>query len=266
MSDKIKRLIKRELEKATPEQLFDLWQEISNLIQEQNKGLRPFALLNHTSPEITHLVIQGEHPQTIAVILSYLQPEIASKVLERLPADTQSDVSRRICVMEVVSPETLREVERVIEKRLNYLNSHYDWSLKDGVMSAVEILRRSDHDVEKQIIEALEDEDPELAENLKEKRVTINDFYSLEKKDAQLALSGFNDHGKMWLMGHSKEMFKKVISVVPLKNKISLLMKCWSIKYTQEDIDKVVGSLMNQVREYEEKGRIKLVRKTCQRF
>jgi flagellar motor switch protein FliG len=118
--------------------------------------VRPFDFIRRTDP--THLLnfIQQEHPQTIALILAYLEPNKASIILQNLNHDVQSDVARRIATMDRTSPEVLREVERVLEKKLSTLSSE-DYTTAGGVESIVEILNLVDRASEKQIIEALED-------------------------------------------------------------------------------------------------------------
>ena len=61
--------------------------------------------------------IQGEHPQTIALILSYIKPQQASAILSALPQDKQVEVTRRIAMMDRTSPEIIKEIERVLERK-----------------------------------------------------------------------------------------------------------------------------------------------------
>ena len=125
--------------------------------------VRPFDFIRRTDPAHLLNFIQQEHPQTIALILAYLEPSKASVILGALPHDVQSDVSRRIATMDRTSPEVLREVERVLEKKLSTLSSE-DYTASGGVENIVEILNLVDRSTEKIIIEALEEDDPELAE------------------------------------------------------------------------------------------------------
>ncbi|MDR3146340.1 MAG: flagellar motor switch protein FliG, partial [Treponema sp.] len=81
--------------------------------------VRPFDFIRRTDPAHLLNFIQQEHPQTIALILAYLDPNKASVILQNLPNEVQSDVSRRIATMDRTSPEVLREVERVLEKKLS---------------------------------------------------------------------------------------------------------------------------------------------------
>ncbi len=149
--------------------------------------VRPFDFIRRTDP--THLLnfIQQEHPQTIALILAYLEPQKASVILGSLPNEIQSDVSKRIATMDRTSPETLREVERVLEKKLASISSE-DYTVAGGVESVVEILNLVDRSTEKTIIESLEEEDPELAEEIKKRMFVFEDIVMLDDRAIQKVL------------------------------------------------------------------------------
>lgn len=146
--------------------------------------VRPFDFIRRTDP--THLLnfIQQEHPQTIALILAYLEPNKASVILGSLPHDIQSDVAKRIATMDRTLPEVLREVERVLEKKLSTLSSE-DYTSAGGVESIVEILNLVDRSTEKVIIESLEEEDPELAEEIKKRMFVFEDIVMLDDRAIQ---------------------------------------------------------------------------------
>lgn len=146
--------------------------------------VRPFDFIRRTDPAHLMNFIQQEHPQTIALILAFLEPNKASVILQNLPHDVQSDVARRIATMDRTSPEVLREVERVLEKKLSTLSSE-DYSAAGGVESIVEILNMVDRSSEKQIIEALEEEDPELAEEIKKRMFVFEDIVMLDDRAIQ---------------------------------------------------------------------------------
>ena len=146
--------------------------------------VRPFDFIRRTDPAHLLNFIQQEHPQTIALILAYLEPNKASIILQNLPHEVQSDVARRIATMDRTSPEVLREVERVLEKKLSSLSSE-DYTAAGGVESIVEILNLVDRASEKQIIEALEDEDPELAEEIKKRMFLFEDIVMLDDRAVQ---------------------------------------------------------------------------------
>ena len=109
---------------------------------------RPFDFIRRTDPAHLLNFIQQEHPQTIALILAYLEPAKASQILAQLPQEKQSDVAKRIATMDRTSPEILREVERVLDKKLSSL-SQEDYTAAGGVESIVDILNLVDRTTEK---------------------------------------------------------------------------------------------------------------------
>lgn len=149
--------------------------------------VRPFDFVRRTDPMHLLNFIQQEHPQTIALILAYLEPQKASIILSSLPHEHQSDVAKRIATMDRTSPETLREVERVLEKKLSTLSSE-DYTAAGGVESIVEILNLVDRSTEKVIIESLEEEDPELAEDIKKRMFVFEDIVMLDDRAIQKVL------------------------------------------------------------------------------
>jgi flagellar motor switch protein FliG len=146
--------------------------------------VRPFDFIRRTDPAHLLNFIQQELPQTIALILAYLEPNKASVILQNLQPEVQSEVARRIAIMDRTSPEVLREVERVLEKKLSTLSSE-DYTAAGGVGSIVEILNLVDRSSEKQIVEALEEEDPELAEEIKKRMFVFEDIVMLDDRSIQ---------------------------------------------------------------------------------
>ena len=149
--------------------------------------VRPFDFIRRTDPAHLLNFIQQEHPQTIALILAFLDPNKASVILGSLPHEVQSDVAKRIATMERTSPEILREVERVLEKKLSTLSSE-DFTAAGGVESIVDILNLVDRSTEKTIIESLEEDDPELAEEIKKRMFVFEDIVLLDDRAIQKVL------------------------------------------------------------------------------
>lgn len=148
---------------------------------------RPFDFIRRTDPAHLMNFIQQEHPQTIALILAYLEPQKASIILSQLPTEIQSDVAKRIATMDRTSPDVLREVERVLEKKLSTLSSE-DYTAAGGVDSIVDILNMVDRSTERSIIETLEEDDPELAEEIKKRMFVFEDIVMLDDKAIQKVL------------------------------------------------------------------------------
>ena len=149
--------------------------------------VRPFEFIRKTEPSQVLNFIQDEHPQTIAMILSYLAPAQASMILGALGPEKQADVARRIAMMDRTSPEVIKEVERVLERKLSSLINQ-DYTIAGGVDSVVAILNAVDRGTEKRIMETLEIEEPELAEEIRKKMFVFEDILLLDDRAIQRVL------------------------------------------------------------------------------
>jgi len=149
--------------------------------------VRPFDFIRRTEPEHLFSFIEQEHPQVIALVLAYLEPYKAAVILQKLPKETQIDVTSRIATMDSTSPEVLREVERVLEKELSTLPS-MDYCVAGGVESVVEILNLVDRSSEKYIIDTLQREDPKLAEKIIQRMFIFEDIVMLDDRAIQKVL------------------------------------------------------------------------------
>ena len=117
--------------------------------------VRPFEFVRKTDAGQLLNFIQDEHPQTIALILSYLPTSQSAAVISALPPDKQADVAKRIAMMDRTSPDVIQEVENVLERKLNALVNQ-DYTIVGGVDSIVEILNTVDRGTERHILETLE--------------------------------------------------------------------------------------------------------------
>lgn len=150
-------------------------------------GDNPFGFINKM--EQTHVVnlIQRENSQSIACILAHLEPKAASSLLERLPIEIQSDVTRRIATMGRPDPEVLRKVALVLKNKLA-AGSAADYTAAGGVKCAVDILTSASRSAAKIIIESLEEGDPELAEEIKKRFFVFDDIIRLDDRAVQKVL------------------------------------------------------------------------------
>ncbi len=149
--------------------------------------VRPFEFIRKTEPSQVLNFIQDEHPQTIAMILSYLSPSQASAILGALDPDKQADVAKRIAMMDRTSPEVINEVERVLERKLSSLINQ-DYTIAGGVDAIVAILNTVDRGTEKRIMESLEIEEPELADEIRKKMFVFEDILILDDRAIQRVL------------------------------------------------------------------------------
>ncbi|MTI86009.1 MAG: flagellar motor switch protein FliG [Firmicutes bacterium] len=164
---------------------------------------KPFGNIRNTDPRNLLNFIKGEHPQTIALILTYLGPEQASMVLSSLAPETQADIAKRIATIDRVSPEVLKNVEDVLERKLSMVSTHEEHS--GGIKPLVEILNKVDRSTERTILEELEVMDPDLAENVRNMLFVFEDIVRLpdasiqrvlrevDSKDLAKAIKGSNE-------------------------------------------------------------------------
>lgn len=147
----------------------------------------PFHFLQKTDPASIAAFIQDEHPQTIALVLSYLPPHVAGQVLENLPARRQTEVTRRIATMEQTSPETVREVEQGLSQRLSAVMGQ-NLRRAGGVEAIAEILNNVSRTTEKGVLEAIEEENPDLAEDIRKRMFTFADLVRVNDRGVQTLL------------------------------------------------------------------------------
>lgn len=178
--------------------------EILDQVTEATEQFRPFAIARKADAHQLLNVISNEHPQTIALILCYLQPDKAGQIISSLPEEIQGDVAYRIANMSNTSPMVIKEIEKVLNTKLSSV-VRTDLTIIGGVDTIVNILNQVDRTTEKNITENLERTDPELAEKVKQSMFIFEDIITLddvsiqrilrevESKDLALALKGCSD-------------------------------------------------------------------------
>ena len=149
--------------------------------------VKPFEFVRKTDASQLLNFIQDEHPQTIALILSYLSPIQASMIISALPPERQAEVAKRVAMMDRTSPDIIKEVEKILESKLaNLVNQ--DYTIIGGVDAVVEILNAVDRGTEKHIMETLEIEEPELADEIRKKMFVFEDILLLDDRSIQRVL------------------------------------------------------------------------------
>ncbi|MGL4369446.1 MAG: flagellar motor switch protein FliG [Spirochaetota bacterium] len=223
--------------------------------------VRPFDFIRRTDPSHLLNFIQGEHPQTIALILAYLDPQKAASILSELRHEIQADVAKRIATMDRTSPDVLREVERVLERKLSTLASE-DYTSAGGIDTVVEVLNNVDRGTEKIIIEALEEDDPELAEEIKKRMFVFEDIVLLDDRSIQKVLREVDtqDLAKA-LKGVDAEVQEKIFKNMS-KRASSLLKEDMDFMgpVRLRDVEESQQKIVNIIRKLEESGDIVVAR------
>lgn len=223
--------------------------------------VRPFDFIRRTDASQLLNFIQGEHPQTIALILAYLKPMQSATVLAALPQDKQSDVARRIALMDRTSPEMIGEIERVLEKKLSSLVNE-DYTTAGGVQSIVEILNSVDRGTEKYIMESLEIEETELAEEIKKRMFVFENILTLDNRSIQRFLRDVeNNQLALALKGASEEV-QKIIFENMSKRLSEMIREDMQFMgpVRLRDVEEAQQKVVNTIRKLEDAGEIVISR------
>ncbi len=219
--------------------------------------VRPFEFVRKTDASQLLNFIQDEHPQTIALVLAYLPPAQASAVVSALPLDKQADVAKRIAQMDRTSPDVIKEVERVLERKLASLVNQ-DYTIVGGVDAIVEILNSVDRGTEKHIMENLEIEEPELADEIKRKMFVFEDILALDDKTIQRVLRDVDNNDLGIALKGAAEEVQNVIFNNLSKRLVAMIRE--DMEYMgpvrMKDVEEAQQKIVNVIRKLEDSGEI----------
>lgn len=187
-------------------------QEAANIINRLTSSLqvRPFDFARKADPNQLLNFIQNEHPQTIALILSYLDPEQAGQILSELPQDTQAEIAKRIAVMDSTSPEIISQVEQVLERNIATSLTE-DYTQTGGIESVVSVLNSVDRSTERTILDALEIQEPELADEIKKRMFVFEDIVILDNRAIQRVIREVDNEDLLLSLKVASDEVKEVI-------------------------------------------------------
>ena len=213
--------------------------------------VRPFEFIRKTDPSQLLNFIQDEHPQTIALILSYLPASQASMVVSSLPPEKQADVARRIAQMDRTSPDVIKQVEKVLERKLSSLVNQ-DYTIVGGVDAIVSILNSVDRGTEKHIMETLEVEEPELADEILslDDRAIQRVLRDVDNSDLALALKGATEEVQNVILNN-------------LSKRLAVMIK-EDMEYMgpvrMKDVEEAQQKIVNIIRKLEDSAEIVIAR------
>jgi len=227
----------------------------------QSIQVKPFDFVRKADPSHVLNFIQGEHPQTISLILSYLDPDTAAAILPQLNVEIQADVAKRIATMDRTSPEILRQVERVLEKKLSSLVSE-EYTIAGGVQAIVDILNKVDRGTEKSILENLEEEEPELAEEIKKLMFVFEDIVLLDDRSIQQVLRETDTKELAVALKAVDETVKQKIFGNMSKRAAAMLEEDMEFMgpVRMRDVEEAQQRIVNIIRRLEESGDIIIAR------
>jgi len=241
------------LEKALGKQkAFEIINKLTVSLQ-----VRPFQFVNKADPTQLFNSIQSEHPQTIALILAYLKPQQAAAVISSLPPDKQADVAKRIAVMDRTSPEVIKEVEKVLEKKLASFVME-DYTAAGGIQAIVDIINNVDRGTERHIMETLEIEDTELAEEIRKRMFVFEDILTLDSKSIQRCLREVDNKQLAIALKGATEEVKNVIFANISKRLGEMIREDMEFMgpVRLKDVEEAQQQIVNKIRKLEDSGEI----------
>ena len=223
--------------------------------------VRPFEFIRKTDPAQLLNFIQDEHPQTIALILSYLPAPMASQVVSALPPEKQADVAKRIATMDRTSPDVIKEVERVLERKLASLVNQ-DYTIIGGVDAIVQILNAVDRGTERHILETLEIEEPELADEIRRKMFVFEDILSLDDRAIQRVLRDVDNNDLAVALKNANEEVQNVIFNNLSKRLAAMIKEDMEFMgpVRLKDVEEAQQKIVNIVRKLEDSSEIVICR------
>ncbi|WP_353095313.1 flagellar motor switch protein FliG [Tissierella praeacuta] len=219
--------------------------------------VRPFEFIRKADPNQLLNYIQNEHPQTIALILSYLGSTQAAQILSSLPQEKQSDVMRRIAIMDRTSPEVVREIEDILESKFSNILAQ-DYTTTGGIQAVVDILNSVDRGTEKHIMEDLDVKDVELSEEIRRRMFVFEDIITLDNRSIQRIIREIDNSGWAIALKSASEEVKNVIFANMSKRLVEMIKE--DIEFMGpvriRDIEDAQQNIVNIIRKLEEDGEI----------
>ena len=223
--------------------------------------VKPFEFVRKTDAAQLLNFIQDEHPQTIALILSYLPAAQAAMIVSALPTDRQADVARRIAVMDRTSPDVVKEVEKILESKLSSLVNQ-DYTIIGGVDAVVDILNTVDRGTEKHIMETLEIEEPELADEIRKKMFVFEDILLLDDRAIQRVLRDVDNNDLALALKGSNEQVQAAI-FNNMSKRLAVMIKedmDFMGPVRMKDVEEAQQKIVNIIRKLEDSGEIVISR------
>ena len=245
------------LNKAIGQQrAYDLIGKLTSTLQ-----VRPFDFARRLDPSQLLNIIQHEQPQTIALILSYLDAKQSAPILSALPTEIQASVIAKIARMGKTSPEHIKEVERILEKKLSSLGVS-DYTRVGGINTAVDILNAIDRGTEKYILESLNTSNRDLADEISSKMFLFENIVRLNRVSMQRVLKEVsNDDLVLALKGVKPEVQEFVFENIS-KRLQEMIREEMEIKgqVRIRDAEEAQQKIVNIIRKLEEAGEITITR------
>ena len=227
----------------------------------QSLHTKAFEFVRKADYKNLQMMLQNEHPQTIALVLSYAKSEQAAQIIAELPRNTQLDVIERIAGLDRVSPDMISIVEKTLEKRFSNIVSS-DQVEVGGIPYIAEIMNRVDRSTEKYIFDALDEKDAALSDEIHKLMFVFEDIINLDSMAIQRFIREVDTKDLAVALKAANEEVKQVI----LKNMSTRMRDTieQDIKYLQNirmrDVEEAQQKIVDIIRQLESAGEIVVAR------
>ncbi len=223
--------------------------------------VRPFEFARKANAAQILNFLQNEHPQTIALVLSYLDAKQAAAILSELPQPLRSDVARRVAKMDATSPDVVSSIERMLENKIAS-TTMVDTTSVGGLDAIVQIINDVDRATERSIMETLEISDPQLAEEIKKKMFVFEDIVMLDNRAIQRVIRDIEQSDLILALRTASEDVRDVI----FKNLSKRMVETFKeeMEYAGpvrlRDVEEAQQRIVAQIRRLEDMGEIVVAR------
>jgi flagellar motor switch protein FliG len=227
----------------------------------ENISVGPFNFLRNTEPDHLVTFIKSEHPQTIALILTYLNYDQASKVLCSLRPELQTEVAKRIAVMDRTTPEVISRVEKILEKKISTIAGQ-DLRIVGGVKAIVGILNNVDRGTEKVILNSFEKANKALAAEVKSMMFVFEDVLKLDDKAVQRVLKEIDQNVLSLAMKNASRELRDKIFKNMSERAADILQEDMEVMGPSRvtDIEKAQVAVVAKIKELDDSGEIVIAR------
>lgn len=234
-------------------------QTASSLLERVTKSLRTksFEFVRKADWKNILTVIQNEHPQTIALVLSYAKPDQASSIIAELPKEKRIDVVERIAKMDRTSPEVVKLVEHILEQKLSTFMS-VDYMEVGGVNYIADVMNHIDRSNEKYIFDELNRKDAKLTEEIRKRMFVFEDIILLDDVSIQRFLREVNSKDLVYALKGANQEVSNVIFKNMSKRSAETVQS--DLEFTHnvrlKDVEEAQQRIVGIIRRLEEEGEL----------
>ncbi len=206
-------------------------------------------------------MLAGESSQTVALLIANMPTALGAELLARLPAETQAEVAIKVADMNETSPDVLADVEQVLRQRLSQVGTQ-DYAVAGGAKGLAELLTSAGRATERNVIEALDNEDAELADQVRALLFVFEDIVKLDDRGVQLVLREVDQKDlALALRGVPEPVKQKVLTNMSQRGAEMLLEEIeYQPPQRRSVVEEAQGHIVAAIRRLEDAGALTIAR------